>query len=96
MSLVVVLIPSTGVVYMVSSSVGGAGNAVGDAGNSRPSAALWASSPICWQPCSVSRDYRAGSAVFEVIRWAGVAYFVFMGVSMIRVAGAPQLDDGDD
>ena len=34
--------------------------------------------------------------MFEVIRWAGVAYLVFMGVPMIRDAGAPQLDDGDD
>src|SRR5215213_6167804 len=29
---------------------------------------------------------QAGSVVFEVVRWAGVAYLVFMGVSMIREA----------
>src|SRR3712207_287881 len=31
---------------------------------------------------------QAGSAVFEAVRWAGVVYLVFMGVSMIRDAGA--------
>ena len=36
---------------------------------------------------------QAGSVVFEVVRYAGVAYLVFMGVSMIREAGAVVLDD---
>jgi len=30
---------------------------------------------------------KAGSVVFETVRWAGVAYLVFMGSSMIRDAG---------
>jgi threonine/homoserine/homoserine lactone efflux protein len=42
---------------------------------------------------------QAGSVVFEVVRWAGVAYLIFMGASMIRDAGALPLalplDGGD-
>lgn len=36
---------------------------------------------------------QAGSAVFEIVRWAGVAYLVFIGATMIRDAGALSLDD---
>lgn len=43
----------------------------------------------------LSRIMEAGSVAFEVVRWAGVAYLVFMGVSMIREAGAVSLDEGD-
>jgi threonine/homoserine/homoserine lactone efflux protein len=31
--------------------------------------------------------------VFEIVRWAGVAYLVFMGFSMIREAGTLPLDE---
>jgi threonine/homoserine/homoserine lactone efflux protein len=41
----------------------------------------------------LSAIMQAGAVVFEVVRWAGVAYLVFMGVSMIRDAGAVPLDD---
>ena len=36
---------------------------------------------------------QAGSAVFEMVRWAGVCYLVFMGISMIRDAGRIELDE---
>lgn len=39
---------------------------------------------------------QAGSAVFEIVRWAGVCYLVFMGFSIIREAGAVPLQDGGD
>ena len=39
---------------------------------------------------------QAGSVVFEVVRYAGVAYLVFMGVSMIRSAGDLPLDNRND
>jgi threonine/homoserine/homoserine lactone efflux protein len=38
---------------------------------------------------------QAGAVAFEVVRYAGVAYLVFMGVSMIRHAGELSLD-GDN
>jgi threonine/homoserine/homoserine lactone efflux protein len=44
----------------------------------------------------LSAIMQAGSVVFEAVRWAGVAYLVFMGVSMIREGGTLQLDDQDD
>jgi threonine/homoserine/homoserine lactone efflux protein len=92
-SFVVVLIPGTGVVYTVSSSVGG--------GRRRGLfAALGCTLGIVPHMLAamlgLSGIMQAGSAVFEAVRWAGVAYLVFMGVSMIREAGALSLDDGDD
>ncbi len=89
-SLIVVLVPGTGVIYTVSSSVGGGRRrgliaAVGCTLGIVPHmlAAMFGLSGIM----------QAGSAVFEVVRWAGVAYLVFIGASMIREAGAAPLDD---
>jgi threonine/homoserine/homoserine lactone efflux protein len=89
-SLVVVLIPGTGVVYTVSSSIGG--------GWRRGSFAaigctLGIVPHILAAMLGLSAIMQAGSVVFETVRWAGVAYLVFMGVSMIREGDALQLDD---
>lgn len=89
-SLVVILIPGTGVVYTVSSSVGGGRRrglfaAVG--------CTLGIVPHMLAAMLGLSGIMQAGSVVFEVVRWAGVAYLVFMGVSMIRDAGAMPLDD---
>jgi threonine/homoserine/homoserine lactone efflux protein len=91
-SLVVVLIPGTGVVYTVSSSIGGGWRrglfaAVG--------CTLGIVPHMLAAMLGLSGIMQAGSAVFEAVRWAGVAYLVFMGVSMIRDAGALPLDDGN-
>ena len=91
-SLVVVLIPGTGVVYTVSSSVGGGRRrgliaAVG--------CTLGIVPHMLAAMLGLSGIMQAGSVAFEVVRWAGVAYLVFMGVSMIREAGAVPLDDGN-
>ncbi len=91
-SLVVVLIPGTGVVYTVSSSVGGGWRrgllaAVGCTFGIVPH--------MLAAMLGLSGIMQAGSAMFEVVRWAGVAYLLFMGASMIRDAGAVQLDGGD-
>ena len=88
-SLVVVLLPGTGVVYTVSSSIGG--------GRRRGLlAALGCTLGIVPHMLAamlgLSGIMQAGSVVFEVVRYAGVAYLVFMGVSMIRAAGALPLD----
>jgi threonine/homoserine/homoserine lactone efflux protein len=92
-SLVVVLIPGTGVIYTVSSSIGGGWRrgffaAIG--------CTLGIVPHILAAMLGLSAIMQAGSVVFEAVRWVGVAYLVFMGVSMIREGGAPQLDDQDD
>ena len=89
-SLLVVLIPGTGVLYTVSSSIGGGRRrglfaAVG--------CTLGIVPHMLAAMLGLSGIMQAGSAVFEAVRWAGVAYLVFVGISMIRDAGKLSLDD---
>ena len=91
-SLVVVLVPGTGVVYTISSSIGG--------GSRRGLFAAFGCTlgivpHMLAAMLGLSAVMQAGSAAFEVVRWAGVAYLVFMGASMIREAGTLQLDGED-
>jgi len=91
-SLVVVLIPGTGVVYTVSSSVGGGRRrglfaAVG--------CTLGIVPHMLAAMLGLSGIMQAGSAVFEMVRWAWGAYLVFMGFSMIREAGTVSLDEAN-
>jgi threonine/homoserine/homoserine lactone efflux protein len=90
-SLVVVLIPGTGVLYTVSSSIGGGWRrglfaAIG--------CTLGIVPHMLAAMLGLSAIMQAGSVVFEVVRYAGVIYLVFMGFSMIRDAGTLPLDDG--
>jgi len=90
-SLVVVLIPGTGVVYTVSSAIVGGRRrgllaAVG--------CTLGIVPHMLAAMLGLSGVMQAGSAAFEVVRWAGVVYLVFMGISMIRDAGSVDLEDG--
>src|SRR3712207_9539458 len=89
-SLVVVLVPGTGVVYTVSSSIGGGWRrglfaAIG--------CTLGIVPHMLAAMLGLSGIMQAGSAVFEAVRWVGVVYLIFMGVSMICHAGALPLDD---
>jgi threonine/homoserine/homoserine lactone efflux protein len=91
-SLVVVLIPGTGVLYTVSSSIGGGWRrgffaAIG--------CTLGIVPHMLAAMLGLSAIMQAGSMVFEVVRYAGVIYLVFMGFSMIRDAGVLPLDDGN-
>jgi threonine/homoserine/homoserine lactone efflux protein len=91
-SLVVVLIPGTGVLYTVSSSIGGGWRrglfaAIG--------CTLGIVPHMLAAMLGLSAIMQAGSVVFEVVRYVGVIYLVFMGFSMIRDAGALPLDDGN-
>ena len=91
-SLVGALIPGTGVVYTVSCSIDGGRRrglfaAVG--------CTLGIVPHILVAMLGLSAIMQAGSVVFEVVRWAGVAYLMFMGASMIREAGALVLHAGD-
>ncbi len=87
-SLVVVLIPGTGVVYTVSSSMGGRRRGLFAAFG----CTLGIVPHMLAAMLGLSAVMQAGSAAFEVVRWAGVAYLVFMGASMIRDAGTLSLD----
>ena len=91
-SLVVVLIPGTGVVYTVSSAMAGGRNrgviaAIG--------CTLGIVPHMVAAMLGLSGVMQAGAAAFEVVRWVGVAYLAYMGISMIRSGGALQFDDAD-
>ena len=92
-SLVVVLIPGTGVVYTVSGSIGGGRRrgllaAVG--------CTLGIVPHMLAAMLGLSGVMQAGAVAFEVVRWTGVAYLVFIGALMIRDAGTLALDDQED
>jgi threonine/homoserine/homoserine lactone efflux protein len=89
-SLVVVVMPGTGVVYTVSSAIGGGWRrglfaAIG--------CTLGIVPHVLAAMLGLSGIMQAGAVAFEVVRWVGVAYLIFMGVSMIRAGGTLDLDD---
>ena len=90
-SLVVVLIPGTGVVYTVSSSIGGRRRGMFAAFG----CTLGIVPHMLAAVLGLSAVMQAGSVAVEVVRWAGVAYLVFMGASMIREAGTRPLGGED-
>jgi threonine/homoserine/homoserine lactone efflux protein len=83
--LVVAAVPGTGVLYTVSSAIGGGWRrglpaAVGCTFGIVPH--------VLAAMLGLSGLMQAGAAAFEVVRWLGVAYLVYMGVSMLRDRGA--------
>lgn len=91
-SLVVVVIPGTGVLYTVSSAIGGGWRiglfaAIG--------CTLGIVPHLLAALLGLSGIMQAGAVAFEVLRYAGVAYLIFMGISILREGGALQLG-GDD
>jgi threonine/homoserine/homoserine lactone efflux protein len=89
-SLVVAAIPGTGVVYTIASSIGGG----------------WRRGLFATVGCTLgivphllaamlglSGLMQAGSVVYEIVRWAGVIYLVYMGLSMIRRGDALELEE---
>lgn len=91
-SLIVALIPGTGVVYTVSSALVGGWRRglVASVG-----CTLGIVPHVLAAMLGLSGIMQAGSVAFEVVRYAGVAYLVFMGIAMIRDAGNLPLDDGE-
>jgi threonine/homoserine/homoserine lactone efflux protein len=88
-SLVVVVVPGTGVVYTVSTAIAGGWRrglfaAIGCTFGIVPH--------VLAAMLGLSGVMQAGAVAFETIRWVGVAYLIFMGVSMIRDGGALQLE----
>ena len=92
-SLVVAAIPGTGVVYTVSSAIGG--------GRRRGMIAAFGCTlgivpHVLAAMLGLSGIMQAGALALEVVRWAGVAYLVYMGISMIRDGGSLTLEGGDE
>lgn len=92
-SLVVVALPGTGVIYTLSSSISGGWRhgffaVVG--------CTLGIVPHMLAAMLGLSGVMQAGAVAFEMVRWLGVAYLIYMGVSMIRDGGALQLDNHDD
>lgn len=87
-ALVVTLIPGAGVVFTISTAVSGG----------------WRDGVVAAAGCTIaivphvaaavlglSGLMQTGATAFEVVRWAGVAYLVFLGVAMIRDRGGPAI-----
>jgi hypothetical protein len=88
-SLVVALIPGTGVVYTISSAIG--------SGWRRGSFAaagctLGIVPHIVAAMLGLSGAMHAGAAAFEVVRWIGAGYLAFLGLSMLRAGDVLRLD----
>ncbi len=87
-SLIVVAIPGTGAIYTVSTAIGGGYRsglfaAIG--------CTLGIVPHIVAAMLGLSGIMQIGAGVFEVVRWAGVACLVLMGISMIRDRGSLHL-----
>jgi len=88
-SVVVALIPGTGVVYTLSSALGGGLRrglvaAVG--------CTLGIVPHIAAAMLGLSGILQTGATLFEVVRWAGVAYLLYLGLSLFRDSGPMRLD----
>lgn len=91
-SLIVCVVPGTGVVYTISSSIGGGWRrglfaAIG--------CTLGVVPHILAATLGLSGLMQTGAVAFEVVRWAGVVYLLFIGISIIREGGALQIEDRD-
>lgn len=88
-SVVVALVPGTGVVYTISSALGGGWRR----GLSASIGCTLGIVPhVLAALVGLSGVMQAGALVFEAVRWAGVAYLLFMGVAMWRERGSLRLD----
>ena len=89
-SFVVAAIPGTGVVYTIASSIGGGWRrglfaTIG--------CTLGVVPHLLAAMLGLSGVMQTGSVVYETVRWVGVAYLVYMGISMIRQGDVLELDD---
>lgn len=92
-SLVVALVPGTGVIYTISNAISGGwrGGLFATIG-----CTLGIVPHILAAMLGLSAIMQAGSVVFEVVRWAGVAYLVYLGVSMILAGGSLEFDTDEN
>jgi threonine/homoserine/homoserine lactone efflux protein len=88
-SLAVVLIPGTGVIYTVASSLAGGQRrgifaAIG--------CTLGIVPHLLAAMLGLSGIMQAGATAFELVRWAGVVYLAYLGLTMILGRGNLRLD----
>ena len=92
-STLVVLLPGIGVIYTVSNAVAG-----GPAAGLRAAfgCTLGIVPHLILAFLGLSGLMQLGASVFELVRWAGVAYLVWMGVGLLREHGGIALDAAPD
>ncbi len=91
-SLIVVAIPGTGVLYTLSSAIGG-GFRTGVFATI--GCTLGIVPHILAAMLGLSGIMQISAEVFEVVRWAGVLYLIYVGISMIRDGGGISLGSSD-
>ncbi len=91
-SLIVVIVPGTGVIYTVS---------VAMSSGRRPGLLASLACTLGIVPHLVAAVFglsaflHAGALAFRVLKYAGVAYLLFLAYSMLRSEGAAMSNDGD-
>jgi len=90
-SFVVALIPGTGVVYTLSSSLGGG---VRRGLYAAAGCTLGILPHIAVALLGLSGILQTGATLFEAVRWAGVTYLLYLGLSLFRAGGPMRLDGG--
>jgi threonine/homoserine/homoserine lactone efflux protein len=88
-SIVVALIPGTGVVYTLSSAIAGG---VRRGLYAAAGGTLGILPHIAAALLGLSGILQTGATLFELIRWAGVGYLLYLGLSLFRDAGPMRLD----
>ena len=92
-STLVVLVPGIGVIYTVSNAVAGGRGA----GLSAAFGCTLGIVPhLVLAFLGLSGLMQLGASIFELVRWAGVAYLVWMGVGLLRDRGGIRFDADAD
>ena len=91
-SILVVLVPGIGVIYTVSSAAAG-GRAVGLLAAFGCTLGIVPHLLVAF--LGLSGLMQLGASVFELVRWMGVAYLVWMGVGLLRERGGLRVTSAD-
>ncbi|MEM9033424.1 MAG: LysE family translocator [Actinomycetota bacterium] len=89
-SLVVVLIPGTGVIFSVSTAIAAGWR---DGGLAAIGCTLGIVPHLLAASLGLSGLMQTSAEAFEVVRWAGVCYLAWLGVSMLRSSGSAMTSD---
>lgn len=92
-STLLVLVPGIGVIYTISSAIaGGRGKGIIAA----TGCTLGILPHLAVAFLGLSGIMQLGATVFEVVRWAGVAYLIWMGIGMLRHGGGFQFSNSEE